>query len=115
VSPGPNVSIQALINPYSAIGFSNWIVPGPFVAYRAQGNLGKFLGVWTSMNQVRVSNSHLFLISLILQVKAIFSFFGTEIPAVAAGEVRGLGLLSHPSYDDNHRYRILLRQGLDLP
>jgi len=103
VSPGPNVSIQGFIKPYSAIGFGNWIVPGPFVAYRAKGNLGKFLGVWTSMNQVRVSNSHLFFISLMLRIKAIFSFFGTEIPAVAAGEVRGLELLSLPSYDDNHR------------
>ncbi|KAH9481295.1 Proline-specific permease [Psilocybe cubensis] len=52
------------------IGFKNWRDPGPFVEWRAKGSLGKFLGVWSSMSQ------------------AVFAFFGTEIPGVAAGEVQ---------------------------
>ncbi|PPQ94474.1 hypothetical protein CVT25_001107 [Psilocybe cyanescens] len=52
------------------IGFKNWRDPGPFVEWRARGSLGKFLGVWSSMSQ------------------AVFAFFGTEIPGVAAGEVQ---------------------------
>ncbi|TFK33223.1 amino acid permease/ SLC12A domain-containing protein [Crucibulum laeve] len=52
------------------IGFRYWRNPGPFVEYRAKGNLGKFLGVWSSTSQ------------------AVFAFFGTEVPGVAAGEVQ---------------------------
>ncbi|KAF8969150.1 amino acid permease/ SLC12A domain-containing protein, partial [Flammula alnicola] len=50
------------------IGLRYWRSPGPFVAYRAKGSLGMFLGVWSSMSQ------------------AVFAFFGTEVPGVAAGE-----------------------------
>ncbi|KJA14362.1 hypothetical protein HYPSUDRAFT_446195 [Hypholoma sublateritium FD-334 SS-4] len=52
------------------IGIKNWKTPGPFVEFRASGALGNFLGVWSSMNQ------------------AVFAFFGTEVPGVAAGEVQ---------------------------
>ncbi|KDR78827.1 hypothetical protein GALMADRAFT_224077 [Galerina marginata CBS 339.88] len=52
------------------IGLRYWRNPGPFVEWRLKGSLGKFLGVWTSMNQ------------------AVFAFFGTEIPGVAAAEVQ---------------------------
>ncbi|KAF8907272.1 amino acid permease/ SLC12A domain-containing protein [Gymnopilus junonius] len=53
------------------IGFRNWKNPGPFVQYRGiKGSLGKFLGVWSSM------------------IQAVFAFFGTEVPGVAAGEVQ---------------------------
>ncbi|PPQ95744.1 hypothetical protein CVT26_015870 [Gymnopilus dilepis] len=52
------------------IGFKNWRNPGPFIQYRGiKGSLGKFLGVWSSM------------------IQAVFAFFGTEVPGVAAGEM----------------------------
>ncbi|KAF8150865.1 amino acid permease-domain-containing protein [Crassisporium funariophilum] len=57
------------------IGFKHWREPGPLVAYRAKGALGRFLGVWTSMNQ------------------AVFAFFGTEVPGVAAGAESRKGAL----------------------
>lgn len=37
---------------FSFIGTKNWTSPGPFVEFRTSGALGKFLGVWSSMNQV---------------------------------------------------------------
>ncbi|CED82715.1 amino acid permease [Phaffia rhodozyma] len=51
------------------IGFRYWKNPGPFVQYeRIPGSLGKFLGFWAVLTQ------------------AAFSFIGTEIVAIAAGE-----------------------------
>ncbi|KAF9477191.1 hypothetical protein BDN70DRAFT_896735 [Pholiota conissans] len=52
------------------IGVKNWKDPGPFREFRATGPLGIFLGVWSSIGQ------------------AVFAFFGTEVPGVAAGEVQ---------------------------
>ncbi|KZT39499.1 hypothetical protein SISSUDRAFT_1045524 [Sistotremastrum suecicum HHB10207 ss-3] len=52
------------------IGFKNWTTPGPFVYYRnIHSGFGAFLGVWTVMMQ------------------SCFSYFGTEVAAIAAGEV----------------------------
>ncbi|KAJ7583621.1 amino acid permease/ SLC12A domain-containing protein, partial [Mycena floridula] len=64
------LALDLRTGPQGRIGFRYWVNPGPFVEYRAKGNLGRFLGIWSSINQ------------------AIFSFFGTEIPGVAAGEVQ---------------------------
>ncbi|KZS92255.1 hypothetical protein SISNIDRAFT_456006 [Sistotremastrum niveocremeum HHB9708] len=53
------------------IGLSRWMKPGPFVSYRdiKPSSWGDFLGLWTVIMQ------------------ACFSFFGTEVAAIAAGEV----------------------------
>ncbi|KZT34470.1 hypothetical protein SISSUDRAFT_1131836 [Sistotremastrum suecicum HHB10207 ss-3] len=53
------------------IGLSRWNDPGPFVKYRdiPPRAWGDFLGLWTVIMQ------------------ACFSFFGTEVAAIAAGEV----------------------------
>uniref|UniRef100_A0A0W0FY83 Putative amino acid permease n=1 Tax=Moniliophthora roreri TaxID=221103 RepID=A0A0W0FY83_MONRR len=53
------------------IGFRYWINPGPFVQYNGiSGSKGYFLGWWAVMTQ------------------AAFSFIGTEIVAIAAGEAK---------------------------
>ncbi|KAL7413819.1 amino acid permease [Mrakia frigida] len=50
-------------------GFTYWRDPGPFVQYRGiAGSLGQFLGFWSVLTQ------------------AAFSFIGTEIVAITAGE-----------------------------
>ncbi|KAI0732334.1 amino acid permease [Fomitopsis betulina] len=56
---------------HDRIGFRYWKNPGPFVQYHGiQGNTGRFLGWWAVMTQ------------------AAFSFIGTEIVAIAAGEAK---------------------------
>lgn len=53
------------------IGFKYWKDPGPFVQYAGiQGTLGQFLGFWATLTQ------------------AAFSYIGTEIVAIAAGEAK---------------------------
>ncbi|EAU92901.2 amino acid transporter [Coprinopsis cinerea okayama7 len=53
------------------IGFRYWKDPGPFVQYRGiPGAKGRFLGWWAVLTQ------------------AAFSFIGTEIVAIAAGEAK---------------------------
>src|SRR5258708_7783936 len=56
---------------HDRIGFRYWKHPGPFVQYRdIGGSWGRFLGFWTVLTQ------------------AAFSFIGTEIVAIAAGEAK---------------------------
>ncbi|KAH7915351.1 amino acid permease [Hygrophoropsis aurantiaca] len=56
---------------HDRIGFRYWKNPGPFVQYDGiSGNTGRFLGWWAVMTQ------------------AAFSFIGTEIVAIAAGEAK---------------------------
>ncbi|PAV20677.1 amino acid permease [Pyrrhoderma noxium] len=56
---------------HDRIGFRYWKNPGPFVQYEGiQGPTGRFLGWWAVMTQ------------------AAFSFIGTEIVAIAAGEAK---------------------------
>jgi len=56
---------------HDRIGFRYWKNPGPFVQFGGiSGNEGKFLGWWAVMTQ------------------AAFSFIGTEIVAIAAGEAK---------------------------
>lgn len=56
---------------HDRLGFRYWKNPGPFVQYRdIPGNTGRFLGWWSVMTQ------------------AAFSFIGTEIVAIAAGEAK---------------------------
>ncbi|KAK7058789.1 hypothetical protein VNI00_001413 [Paramarasmius palmivorus] len=53
------------------IGFRYWLKPGPFVQFNGiSGAEGRFLGWWAVMTQ------------------AAFSFIGTEIVAIAAGEAK---------------------------
>ncbi|KAG8678920.1 hypothetical protein FRC09_019416, partial [Ceratobasidium sp. 395] len=56
---------------HDRIGFRYWKNPGPFVQYAGiGGSKGQFLGWWSVMTQ------------------AAFSFIGTEIVAIAAGEAK---------------------------
>ncbi|KAJ3855752.1 amino acid permease [Lentinula lateritia] len=56
---------------HDRLGFRYWKNPGPFVQYDGiSGNTGKFLGWWAVITQ------------------AAFSFIGTEIVAIAAGEAK---------------------------
>ncbi|WWC62397.1 uncharacterized protein I303_104993 [Kwoniella dejecticola CBS 10117] len=56
---------------HKSIGFQYWRDPGPFVQYSGiTGALGRFLGFWAVLTQ------------------AAFSFIGTEIVAIAAGEAK---------------------------
>ncbi|KAG9106465.1 hypothetical protein FRC07_008817 [Ceratobasidium sp. 392] len=56
---------------HDRIGFRYWKNPGPFVQYaNIGGSKGQFLGWWSVMTQ------------------AAFSFIGTEIVAIAAGEAK---------------------------
>ncbi|KAH7883763.1 amino acid permease [Phlebopus sp. FC_14] len=56
---------------HDRIGFRYWKNPGPFVQYKdISGAKGRFLGWWAVMTQ------------------AAFSFIGTEIVAIAAGEAK---------------------------
>ncbi|KAH8113435.1 amino acid permease [Phellopilus nigrolimitatus] len=56
---------------HDRIGFRYWKNPGPFVQFKGiSGNTGRFLGWWGVMTQ------------------AAFSFIGTEIVAIAAGEAK---------------------------
>lgn len=56
---------------HKKIGFQYWRNPGPFTHYSGiQGSLGHFLGFWAVLTQ------------------AAFSYIGTEIVAIAAGEAK---------------------------
>ncbi|WWC70607.1 uncharacterized protein I206_104558 [Kwoniella pini CBS 10737] len=56
---------------HKSIGFQYWRNPGPFVQYSGiEGSLGRFLGFWAVLTQ------------------AAFSYIGTEIVAIAAGEAK---------------------------
>ncbi|KIK51370.1 hypothetical protein GYMLUDRAFT_50605 [Collybiopsis luxurians FD-317 M1] len=56
---------------HDRIGFRYWKNPGPFVQYNGiAGNTGRFLGWWAVIS------------------RAAFSFIGTEIVAIAAGEAK---------------------------
>ncbi|KIK04264.1 hypothetical protein K443DRAFT_424867 [Laccaria amethystina LaAM-08-1] len=56
---------------HDRLGFRYWKNPGPFVQYQGiQGAKGRFLGWWAVLTQ------------------AAFSFIGTEIVAIAAGEAK---------------------------
>ncbi|KAH9968928.1 amino acid permease [Russula dissimulans] len=56
---------------HDRLGFRYWKHPGPFVQYQGIGGAkGRFLGTWAVMTQ------------------AAFSFIGTEIVAIAAGEAK---------------------------
>lgn len=56
---------------HDRIGFRYWKHPGPFTQYYGiEGNTGRFLAWWAVMSQ------------------AAFSFIGTEIVAIAAGEAK---------------------------
>ncbi|KAK8858447.1 hypothetical protein IAR55_002674 [Kwoniella newhampshirensis] len=56
---------------HTSIGFRYWRHPGPFVQYEGiKGSLGQFLGFWAVLTQ------------------AAFSYIGTEIVAIAAGEAK---------------------------
>ncbi|KAI9365528.1 amino acid permease [Zopfochytrium polystomum] len=55
---------------HESIGFKYWSTPGPFVEYIGTGTWGQFLGFWAVL------------------ILATFSFIGTEIVAVAAGETK---------------------------
>ncbi|WVQ80549.1 hypothetical protein IAT38_002654 [Cryptococcus sp. DSM 104549] len=56
---------------HKSIGFQYWRNPGPFVQYAdIPGSLGRFLGFWAVLTQ------------------AAFSYIGTEIVAIAAGEAK---------------------------
>ncbi|WVF69298.1 hypothetical protein IAT40_004074 [Kwoniella sp. CBS 6097] len=56
---------------HEKIGFKYWRDPGPFVQYAGiSGTLGRFLGFWAVLTQ------------------AAFSYIGTEIVAIAAGEAK---------------------------
>ncbi|KAF7331870.1 Amino acid permease [Mycena kentingensis (nom. inval.)] len=56
---------------HDRIGFRYWKNPGPFVQYNdIPGALGRFLGWWAVM------------------IQAAFSYIGTEIVAIAAGEAK---------------------------
>lgn len=56
---------------HDRIGFRYWKEPGPFVQYLGiEGAKGRFLGYWSVLTT------------------AAFSFIGTEIVAIAAGEAK---------------------------
>jgi len=56
---------------HDRLGFRYWKHPGPFVQYQGiRGAKGRFLGMWAVLTQ------------------AAFSFIGTEIVAIAAGEAK---------------------------
>ncbi|KAF8633974.1 hypothetical protein AX15_001152 [Amanita polypyramis BW_CC] len=56
---------------HDRLGFRYWKHPGPFAQYEGiQGSTGRFLGFWAVLTQ------------------AAFSFIGTEIVAIAAGETK---------------------------
>ena len=56
---------------HDRIGFRYWKDPGPFAQFQdIPGNEGRFLGWWAVMTQ------------------AAFSFIGTEVVAIAAGEAK---------------------------
>ncbi|KAL8290295.1 hypothetical protein RQP46_003234 [Phenoliferia psychrophenolica] len=67
----PRFSTPDAAGNHHALGFKFWREPGPFVQYLGiQGTTGRFLGFWAVL------------------IQAAFSYIGTEIVAIAAGEAK---------------------------
>jgi amino acid transporter len=62
------ICIDAGAGQHGYLGFDAWIHPGPFAEYLVPGNIGKFVGFWSVL------------------VTAGFSYQGTELVGVGAGE-----------------------------
>jgi len=62
------ICIDAGAGQHGYLGFDAWVHPGPFVEYIVPGNTGKFVGFWAVL------------------VTAGFSYQGTELVGVGAGE-----------------------------
>ncbi|KAI1352910.1 arginine transporter [Xylaria sp. FL0043] len=62
------ICIDAGAGQHGYIGFDAWVHPGPFAEYIVPGNSGKFVGFWSVL------------------VTAGFSYQGTELVGVGAGE-----------------------------
>lgn len=62
------IAIDAGAGQHGYLGFDHWVHPGPFVEYIVPGNSGKFVGFWSVL------------------VTAGFSYQGTELVGVGAGE-----------------------------
>lgn len=62
------ICIDAGAGQQGYLGFSNWKNPGAFAEYLVDGSVGKFVGFWAVM------------------IQAGFSYQGTELVAIAAGE-----------------------------
>ncbi|KAI8623847.1 arginine transporter [Xylariaceae sp. FL1651] len=62
------IAIDAGAGQHGYLGFSTWVHPGPFAEYIVPGNIGKFVGFWSVL------------------VTAGFSYQGTELVGVGAGE-----------------------------
>ncbi|KAI1119435.1 arginine transporter [Nemania sp. NC0429] len=62
------ICIDAGAGQHGYLGFDAWVHPGPFVEYIVPGNIGKFVGFWSVL------------------VTAGFSYQGTELVGVGAGE-----------------------------
>ncbi|KAJ3556350.1 hypothetical protein NPX13_g10155 [Xylaria arbuscula] len=62
------IAIDAGAGQHGYLGFDKWVHPGPFVEYIVPGNNGKFVGFWSVL------------------VTAGFSYQGTELVGVGAGE-----------------------------
>jgi yeast amino acid transporter len=82
--------IDVGVGSQGVLGFHYWKHPGPFVQYNnISGSLGRFLGFWSVL------------------INAAFSFIGTEITGIAAGEARN-PRKAIPSAVRKVFYRILL-------
>ena len=72
------------------MGFRFWNNPGPFAQYMGiRGSEGRFLGFFQVLMQVGqpillTTNSFLYCV---FSRQAVFSYLGSEVPGVAAGEV----------------------------
>ncbi|KAI1737280.1 arginine transporter [Xylaria scruposa] len=62
------IAIDAGAGQHGYLGFNAWVHPGPFAEYLVPGNNGKFVGFWSVL------------------VTAGFSYQGTELVGVGAGE-----------------------------
>ncbi|KAK7756869.1 lysine permease [Diatrype stigma] len=64
------ICVDAGVGQHGYLGFSAWVHPGPFAASIVEGNTGMFVGFWSVL------------------VTAGFSYQGTELVGVGAGETR---------------------------
>lgn len=64
------ICIDAGVSPQGYLGFRYWVDPGPFAEYKIKGNppVAKFIGFWAVL------------------IQAAFSYQGTELVGIAAGE-----------------------------
>ncbi|KAH7311361.1 arginine permease [Stachybotrys elegans] len=65
-----SICVNAGVGRQGYIGFSNWVSPGAFRADLDDGATGKFIGFWSVL------------------ITAAFSFQGTELVGIAAGEAK---------------------------